>query len=767
MYLDPDDIVNTDHYESIKEVAICDICTGIVWEPKQCSSCENTFCTTCFDAWQAKNDSCPFKCENFQMKDATRIVRTMISKLEFKCHTCGETVKYDDMKEHMDSCEETERVICPICGKENIQKELVDKYKDPETEDQARKLKKSIAVIEAEIRGMQDRPSNIDNTFQIEQLFNENLKLQDELRSLEKQVKALHRQERAKVSGSSNPNEVEYVGYEFSGEYTYKGRTAGTNNLEDLLDNDLSKGICCNSPGWLIIELSKEVQVVCIDVAGWDGDPKLWAVVNGAHAEIFTSLDKEEWQLVGKVPGNFGKAIIRVNLNPSTAKYIRFNNRTFLGLGYLNINSQQKLNIKGQFASFVSSGPYIYKGKMAGNNNLEDLDDKDLKKKGGICAASPGQITITLSKMLTFNALEIGGYSGDSVLWYSENGAGAEILVSLDNKEFRKIGNIPRGFGSEIKRVSFEATNAKYLRFNHTSYLGIGYLRLNETSGSHGILLTDIYEDFEVVSGFYTFKGKTAGTNHLNDLLDSNGKTGICANAPGCIVITLTKPTRFSSIEVSGWDGDNALWAVSNGSRAKVLVSMDRSSWTSVGILPSLSRNKQTMNFAEVRAKFIRVEHPSYLGFGVFRVIPTEQIGNEPELGSFGTSKAKPISFQMNRQYRSDVGDSKIDSVIDRSLNTGLCAAAPGWIIFELERTVNVKTIELGGFCGNLKMWHPTQGVNSEVMTSKDRINWTKVGNIPKNYGSSVISFDVAPTLCRYVKFVSKGFLGIGFFAVH
>ena len=76
-----------------------------------------------------------------------------------------------------------------------------------------------------------------------------------------------------------------------------------------------------------------------------------------------------------------------------------------------------------ELIAFDFKGPYLYKGDVAGTNLLEDVKINNLDT-GAICSASPGEILFTLNSDWEFCELEIGGYKGDTKLWYPENGSG-------------------------------------------------------------------------------------------------------------------------------------------------------------------------------------------------------------------------------------------------------------------------------------------------------------------------------------------------------
>ncbi len=132
--------------------------------------------------------------------------------------------------------------------------------------------------------------------------------------------------------------DIEPIKCEFSGNYIYKGKTAGTNRFQDLKDKTLKKGICTGSPGWIILELNSDWEFEEMDVGGYTGDTELWYSGNGAGAAIETSMNRETWTKVGSVPSNYANAITKVKLKKSTAKFVRFNHTSYLGIGHVYIH---------------------------------------------------------------------------------------------------------------------------------------------------------------------------------------------------------------------------------------------------------------------------------------------------------------------------------------------------------------------------------------------------------------------------------------------
>jgi len=128
--------------------------------------------------------------------------------------------------------------------------------------------------------------------------------------------------------------EVEFVGFESSGKYS----TAGTHKVEDLKDRSLMKGICVQSPYYITIELNFEHEFDSIDIGGYNGNTGLWYPGNGSNATILTSKNKSDWTEVGKIPSNFSSSIQNISLKRTTAKYIKFQHNSYLGIGFLQVN---------------------------------------------------------------------------------------------------------------------------------------------------------------------------------------------------------------------------------------------------------------------------------------------------------------------------------------------------------------------------------------------------------------------------------------------
>jgi hypothetical protein len=132
----------------------------------------------------------------------------------------------------------------------------------------------------------------------------------------------------------------------------------------------------------------------------------------------------------------------------------------------------------------------------------------------------------------------------------------------------------------------------------------------------------------------------------------------------------------------------------------------------------------------------------------------------------------KFVKFETNGTYSSAgtiAGTNKIEDLNnheDRSLKKGICATYPGWIIFELNRQVEWDQCELGGWAGNTSLWGASNGSSSIIYTSLDKTNWTQVGTIPSNFGSTIIDVSVIKSSCKYIKIQGSSYVGIGYFRI-
>lgn len=148
-------------------------------------------------------------------------------------------------------------------------------------------------------------------------------------------------------------------------------------------------------------------------------------------------------------------------------------------LEFYNISKELKIiESKLRSVEFVNAyfQPYYSKNTIVGSLLVEDILNPDCQN--GLCSSSPGNILIELSDEFEIDKIDISGYRGDANRWYSGNGQGAKISVSLDNITFVDVGKIPHDFALEIKRIQFYKIKCRYIQFSCTSHLGIGYLKV-------------------------------------------------------------------------------------------------------------------------------------------------------------------------------------------------------------------------------------------------------------------------------------------------
>lgn len=129
MYIEANNVINQEQYNTIKQFSICGICKGILYEPYQCQKCENGFCKKCLETWEKQSKTCPYKCENTSFKES-RLLRNMLSVLKFKCDNgCDVAIPYEDLFHHYDfSCSKIryEEKVQPLMKKLH-ELELIEK----------------------------------------------------------------------------------------------------------------------------------------------------------------------------------------------------------------------------------------------------------------------------------------------------------------------------------------------------------------------------------------------------------------------------------------------------------------------------------------------------------------------------------------------------------------------------------------------------------------------------------------------------------------
>jgi hypothetical protein len=96
-------IVKNDIYNLFKDDVTCFLCKSIYIDPIMCMNCQSVYCRKCIDQWSKENKCCPKNCDNAQYKDCLG-KKDILAKLNFKCEKCGNMIKYDEAKNHENSC---------------------------------------------------------------------------------------------------------------------------------------------------------------------------------------------------------------------------------------------------------------------------------------------------------------------------------------------------------------------------------------------------------------------------------------------------------------------------------------------------------------------------------------------------------------------------------------------------------------------------------------------------------------------------------------
>jgi hypothetical protein len=160
------------------------------------------------------------------------------------------------------------------------------------------------------------------------------------------------------------------------------------------------------------------------------------------------------------------------NLQPTNLNSI-FEDAKFYGFG--EITNEIELRLKE--VEIINMNGTSNKYSNAGTHDFKDLKDKSMMK--GICVESPYTIQLEFNYEHVFNKIQVGGYNGNTSTWGPTNGANAKIWVSKDNVTWKEVGVLPSDHGNKISDITLkEFCTAKFIKFTHNSYLGIGYLNI-------------------------------------------------------------------------------------------------------------------------------------------------------------------------------------------------------------------------------------------------------------------------------------------------
>lgn len=130
------------------------------------------------------------------------------------------------------------------------------------------------------------------------------------------------------------------------------------------------------------------------------------------------------------------------------------------------------------------------------------------------------------------------------------------------------------------------------------------------------------------------------------------------------------------------------------------------------------------------------------------------------------------LSFEFSGEYMSGqtvIGTNNIADINDnteRSCTKGICTNNPGWIIFELNKEIEIQSIEIGGYSGNTNTFSTSNGSGATIRTSVEKVNWTTVGTINSQFTSGPYIHSLTSSRAKYIKIEHNGNIGIGYFRV-
>jgi hypothetical protein len=137
-------------------------------------------------------------------------------------------------------------------------------------------------------------------------------------------------------------SDVYFIKMETSGAYYYNG-IVGSNKVEDINDPNPMTGTCATTPGWIILELSKQCDIEAITLHGYQGHSSGWSCENGYNSYIKVSTDKSNWKQVGTIPSGFGTQNKTISFSPVTARYIKFEAvSSYVGLSWVKVEPSKK-----------------------------------------------------------------------------------------------------------------------------------------------------------------------------------------------------------------------------------------------------------------------------------------------------------------------------------------------------------------------------------------------------------------------------------------
>lgn len=135
-------------------------------------------------------------------------------------------------------------------------------------------------------------------------------------------------------------NEIYFINLEIGRNVTLNEELIGTNNIEDLnnfKDTSCNKGVVVDKNSFIILELNKLISLKSLIIGAIKNDFFDESKGYGVGAKIETSEDKNTWKQVGQINSDFVNKPVKHSLESSNAKFIKFTNSKYIGLGYCKV----------------------------------------------------------------------------------------------------------------------------------------------------------------------------------------------------------------------------------------------------------------------------------------------------------------------------------------------------------------------------------------------------------------------------------------------
>ncbi len=124
------------------------------------------------------------------------------------------------------------------------------------------------------------------------------------------------------------------------------------------------------------------------------------------------------------------------------------------------------------------------------------------------------------------------------------------------------------------------------------------------------------------VSSHFMRNNTMVATGRLEDLKDRSLMGGIATNSPGWILAELNNDWEINEIEIGGFAGNTRYFAAENGANAKIQTSMNKSTWNTVGNIPSgFGSVSKRVKLQPTTARYIKFVATGHLGIGFLDII--------------------------------------------------------------------------------------------------------------------------------------------------